>query len=65
MSSLTVAPEQAWANRLIQGQHVALGGVDFQKGCFVGQENVSRMNGWLYQRARRWPVPSDLNGVLD
>src|ERR1700745_528721 len=35
-----IAPEELFAGEALLEE---LSGVDFQKGCFVGQENVSRM----------------------
>src|ERR1700745_3144112 len=35
-----IAPEEIFAGEALLEE---LNGVDFQKGCFIGQENVSRM----------------------
>lgn len=47
------APEEVFA---LEGLLEELNGVDFQKGCFVGQENVSRMKRRATTRKKFCPV---------
>ncbi len=50
------APEEVFA---LEGLLEELHGVDFQKGCFVGQENVSRMKRRATTRKKFCPVVFD------
>jgi tRNA-modifying protein YgfZ len=50
------APEEVFA---LEGLLEELNGVDFQKGCFVGQENVSRMKRRATTRKKFCPVVFD------
>ena len=49
-------PEELFA---LEGLLEELNGVDFQKGCFVGQENVSRMKRRATTRKKFCPVVFD------
>ena len=48
-----IAPDEAFALEALLEE---LNGVDFQKGCFVGQENVSRMKRRATTRRKLCPV---------
>jgi folate-binding protein YgfZ len=50
------APEEVFA---LEALFEELNGVDFQKGCFVGQENVSRMKRRATTRKKFCPVAFD------
>ncbi len=50
------APEEVFA---LEGLLEELNGVDFQKGCFVGQENVSRMKRRATTRKKFCPIVFD------
>lgn len=50
------APEEVFAGEALLDE---LNGVDFQKGCFVGQENVSRMKRRATTRKKFCPVSFD------
>jgi hypothetical protein len=47
----------------LEANYAELGGVDFKKGCFVGQEVTARMHHKSVLRKRLWPV--DLAGATE
>ncbi len=51
--AIDAAPEEAFALEALLEE---LNGVDFQKGCFVGQENVSRMKRRATARRKFCPI---------
>ncbi len=51
--AIDAAPEEVFA---LEGLLEELNGVDFQKGCFVGQENVSRMKRRATTRRKFCPL---------
>ncbi len=54
--AIDAAPEEAFA---LEALFEELHGVDFQKGCFIGQENVSRMKRRATTRRKFCPLTFD------
>ena len=58
--SITQASSEAWVPQMVN--YIAIGGVDFKKGCYPGQEIVARLNylGKTKRRMYRLEIDTDL-----